>query len=218
MSMIVAVIFDLDGVLVNSEWLAFQVWGEWIARHGGTLPKSAFPHMVGITAEETSKYVMQYAGAPYAVDDSLNWIWRRVSERLTTESEPLPGAVELVDTLSARTCALAVASNSITSYVDHALMGLGLLDYFPVRVGIDQVAQGKPAPDVYLRAAGRLGVEPSRCLAVEDSHVGVEAAAAAGMRVIAVPGSHEPHNEFRGAWAVYESLVKVGSDLETVLR
>jgi HAD superfamily hydrolase (TIGR01509 family) len=213
-----AVIFDLDGVLMNSEVVAFKVWQELAERHGGTLDESAFQGMIGISAEETAEYVMRHAHVVFDVTEGCAWAWQRVIERLRDEIEPLPGSTELVRQLAECGCKLAVASNSLAYYIDICLESIGLAEYFPVRVAIDQVAQGKPAPDVYLRAAQLLSVPPGRCLAIEDSRVGVQAAASAGMRVLAVPGPHDHKNGFDQAWRMYHSLEQVKENLADVLR
>ena len=212
-----AVIFDLDGVLINSEWLAFKAWQRLAREYGGTLPESAFSAMAGISAEATADYVMQHAGVTFDSNMSVDWIWREMTTLLQTQAEAMPGALALVHELARRGYRLAIASNSITPYVDTALSVLGLLDCFPVRACIDQVAEGKPAPDVYLRAAELSGVDPRRCLAVEDSRTGVQAAAVAGMHVIAVPAEHDPHAGFTAAWKVFPSLVHVQKDLNQLL-
>lgn len=211
-----AVIFDLDGVLMDSEWLAFQVWRELAARHGGRLAETDYPGMIGISAEETAAYVMAKTAVSFDVTQSCAWVWERIIERMKTEIEPLPGSSELVSSLTSWGYPLAIASNSLSGYIDTALAGLRLEAYFPIRVGIDQVSQGKPAPDVYLTAAERLGVRPENCLAIEDSRVGVQAAAFAGMRVIAVPGPHDHENGFHHAWRVMPTLMDVKKQLEAM--
>lgn len=212
-----AVVFDLDGVLMNSEWLAFKVWRELAARYGGALAETDYPGMIGISAEETAAYVMAKTGVAFDVAESCAWVWARILERLIHEIEPLPGSTELVRSLADRGVPLAIASNSLSHYIDTALAGLHLDTYFPIRVGIDQVPEGKPAPDVYLGAARRLGIPPENCLAVEDSRVGVQAAADAGMRVIAVPGPHDHQRGFHRAWRIFSTLTELRDDLETVL-
>jgi beta-phosphoglucomutase-like phosphatase (HAD superfamily) len=211
-----AVVFDLDGVLMNSEWLAFKIWRELAARHGGLLAETDYPGMVGISAEETAAYVMAKTAVSFDVTQSCAWVWGQIIERMGTEIEPLPGSTELVSSLASRGYPLAIASNSLSGYIDTALAGLRLEAYFPIRVGIDQVSQGKPAPDVYLTAAERLGVRPENCLAIEDSRVGVQAAAFAGMRVIAVPGPHDHENGFHHAWRVMPTLMDVKKQLEAM--
>ncbi len=213
-----AVIFDLDGVLMDSERLAFRAWLEWAGRYGGELEETDFPGMIGLTAEETAIYVMRRTGVTFDAAESSAWAWQWVLDRLREGCQPLPGTVDLLRVLSARGYPLAIASNAIASYIDDALEGLGLLAFFPVRVSVDDVAQGKPAPDVYLAAARRLELDPRRCLAIEDSRVGLQAASAAGMRVIVVPGSHDHNNGFHDAWRVYPSLERVVKELDSILE
>jgi HAD superfamily hydrolase (TIGR01509 family) len=213
-----AVIFDLDGVLVDSEWAAFLVWRELAESYGGTLGDDAYSVMVGMTAEETAEYVMRRANIHFNVSETVAWAWKEVTARLKTQVEPLPGALELVGKLTGQGYPLAIASNSPLAYIDTALGGLGLTDHFPVRIGSDMVKQGKPAPDVYLKAAEKLGTAPQHCLAIEDSRVGVQAAHTAGMRVLAVPGEQDHHNGFHGAWGIYHNLLQVGDKLEELLK
>lgn len=211
-----AVIFDLDGVLINSEWLAFGIWQEWTEQCGGKLEEAAFAEMIGTTAEETAVIVQRWTGLSFGIAESCDWTWEQLSSRLKQEIKPLPGAAELVRALAARGVPLAIASNAPSEYIFNALTGLDLLRYFPIRVGIDQVAEGKPAPEVYLRAASLLNMTPEQCLAVEDSSVGVTAAAAAGMRVLAVPTHRNGHKGFEQAWRIYESLVPVEKELDRI--
>jgi HAD superfamily hydrolase (TIGR01509 family) len=173
--------------------------------------------MIGLTAEATAEYVMGQAGITFDAAESCAWIWNRTIERLKTEMDPLPGAADLVRSLAERGVPLAIASNSPGYYIDASLKGLGLEAYFPVRSAVDQVANGKPAPDIYLRAVDLLGIAPQRCLAVEDSRVGVQAAIAAGIRVIAVPAPHDRSAVFLGAWKIYNSLVQVCEEVGELL-
>lgn len=215
-----AVIFDLDGVLLDSEWIGFQVWQEMVASYGGRLDDSAFAGIVGLSNEDSAEYAMRQSGIRFDVAESCARSWDLIIQRLKTELEPLPGSVDLIHALAARGCPLAIASNAISPYIDNALLGLGMSAYFPIRVSIDQVARGKPEPDVYLSAAEQLGVDPRECLAVEDSRVGVRAAVAAGMRVIAVPGQHEPDrvNGYQDAWRIYPSLIPVHASLPEIFK
>jgi len=212
-----AVIFDLDGVLMDSEWLTFKVWRELAAEHGGYLEDSMYSEITGTTAEETARIIMRRTGVQFGVAESVQWAWNQVSERLKTEIEPLPGCHDLVEAINSRNIPLAIASNSSSSYIVNALSGLNLRDYFQVTVGIDQVSQGKPAPDVYLRAAELLNVLPERCLVIEDSRVGVQAAAAAGMRPLAVPNPRDHKNGFDGAWRVFGGLPDIHHEIDKLL-
>lgn len=213
-----AVIFDLDGVLIDSEWIGFQAWQAVVRSYGGVLEDSAYAGIVGLTQERSAEYAMEHSGIHFDLEESCALSWEWIIAKLKTDIRPLPGASELVQALAGRGCPLAIASNGITRYIESALEGLGLTAFFPIRVGVDQVAQGKPEPDVYLSAAHRLGVNPRRCLAVEDSRVGVRAANAAGLRAIAVPGPHDREQaNYAEAWRIFPSLLEVNNALDELL-
>lgn len=213
-----AAVFDLDGVLMNTEWISYLVWKDIAARQGGALDESAYPVMVGLTAEETGEYVMQVSGALFELAPTVAEVWQRVLSAITAGIEPQPGARDLLEALTARGIPLAIASNSPASYIRASLDGLKLAKFFRHAVGVDQVSRGKPAPDLFLRAAELLGVESRLCMAVEDSYVGSQAALAAGMRVAAVPSHLDDPGRFAGCFGVYRSLADLGSDLERILE
>src|SRR5207253_7966937 len=147
--------------------------------------------LMGASSVEWSRYLHDVAGVP-AERESINDAV--VSRMLAAYRERLPlidGAVAAVRRLAAR-YRLALASSSNRTLIDAVLELAGLLRYFEFTVSSEEVARGKPAPDVYLEAARRLGVEPTRCAAIEDSHAGIRAAKAAGMRVIAIPNPAYP--------------------------
>jgi HAD superfamily hydrolase (TIGR01509 family) len=174
--------------------------------------------MVGITAEETAEYVMQAANVRFDPHSAVTNVWREVTRRISSEAEPLPDAVELVSELAERGLPLAIASNSPSAYIQKALNGLGLSKYFGYTIGVDQVAQGKPAPEIYLRAAEALGAPPERCLAIEDSLAGSQSALNAGMRVLAVPQKHSDPAGFQACYRVFDSLGCIRREMESVLR
>jgi HAD superfamily hydrolase (TIGR01509 family) len=215
--MIQAVIFDLDGVLIDSEWLSFQVWQELIASRGGRLDAAAYPGLIGLTAEETAFRLRRQTGVDLEAAESIAWIWEEVTRRISQGVEPLPGGRELVQALDQRGFPLAIASNSPSGYIENALAGLGMHQYFRAYVGVDMVTQGKPEPEVYLEAARRLGADPRRCLAIEDSRVGVQAALNAGMRVLAVPAEQDGYSHFQSAWAIYKNLDEIHAALDEIL-
>lgn len=214
---ILAAVFDLDGVLMDSEWVSFLIWREVAQANGGTLKAEHFPVMTGMAAEEAAEYVMRVSGARFPLTETVAYIWHEVTARITTGIAPLPGSGELLVELTRRGLLLAIASNSPTAYIQTALNGLGMVSYFSAIAGVDEVAQGKPAPDVYLLAASRLGVSPQHCLALEDSLVGSQAALAAGMRVLAVPSKHDQPAKFTACFGIYDSLVDVGESLDAIL-
>jgi HAD superfamily hydrolase (TIGR01509 family) len=188
---IAAVVFDLDGVLVDSE----QVWDaarrDVVAEHGGTWKDSATRDMLGMSAPEWSRYVVEQLRVPLTPEEVnravVDAMLREYDERLPL----LPGAREAVGRMAAL-WPLGLASSSNRPVIDLVLERMGVTDRFAATVSSEEVGRGKPAPDVYLEAARRLGVDARECAAVEDSENGIRSAHAAGMRVLAIPNPHFP--------------------------
>jgi HAD superfamily hydrolase (TIGR01509 family) len=192
--LIAAVVFDMDGVIVDSEQVWDDVRESYVREVGGTYTDSATRDMMGMSSVEWSRYMAEELGVPGTPDEINAAIVQRMLERYGEAPPLIPGAVEAV-----RRCAerwpLAVASSSNPELIEVVLDVAGLHDVIPVVVSSQEVARGKPAPDVYLEAARRLGVDPTLCVAVEDSHNGIRSAKAAGMRVVAIPNPHFPPDE-----------------------
>ena len=189
-----AVVFDLDGVLLDSE----QVWDdarEQLARErGGRWHPQAQRDMMGMSSNEWSRYMHETVGLSEPPDEINREVVERLSAIYRDHLPTLPGAKEAVERLAAR-WPLGLASSSNRELIDLALELLGVKHLFAATVSSEEVGRGKPAPDVYLEAARRLGVDPARTTAVEDSHNGILAAKTAGMRVVAIPNSHFPPDE-----------------------
>jgi len=183
-----AVIFDLDGVLVDSE----QIWNgvkEQLVRETGGRWRDEAPHtMMGMSSPEWSVYLRDDLGVPMEAADISREVVRRMDDGYRRALPLLPGVSDAVRALAAR-WPLALASSANRELIDLVLELAGFADAFRMTVSSEEVARGKPAPDVYLAAAG-LGVDPARCVAIEDSSSGLRAAAAAGMKVIAIPNPH----------------------------
>ena len=192
--MIEAVVFDLDGVLVDSE----QVWDaarrDVVARHGGTGKASATRDMLGMSSPEWSRYVVNELGAQLTPEEVNAAVVEAMLVRYREALPLLPGAREAVRRL-AEDFALGLASSSNREVIDLVLDEMGVAGCFAASVSSEEVGRGKPAPDVYLEAARRLGVPPDGCTAVEDSENGLRSAHAAGMRVIAIPNPHFPPSD-----------------------
>jgi HAD superfamily hydrolase (TIGR01509 family) len=212
---VAAVIFDLDGVLVDSEQLWDRARRELVAERGGTWRDDATRAMMGMSAPEWSRYVREQLGVDMeaiAISDAVvEWLARLYREQLPL----LPGAREAVVAASKR-WPLGLASSSNREIIDLVLELAGLTERFAATVSSEEVARGKPAPDVYLETARRLGVAPRSCAAVEDSTNGLRAAAAAGMAVVAVPNETFPPSAdgLRLAQAVVHSLDELEPALE----
>jgi HAD superfamily hydrolase (TIGR01509 family) len=186
-----AVIFDLDGVLVDSE----QRWNgakEALVREtGGRWLDEAPSRMMGMSSLEWSVYLRDDLAVPMDAAEINREVVRRMEDGYREALPLLPGATEAVRALAQR-WPLGLASSANREVIDLVLELGGFGDAFRVTVSSEEVERGKPAPDVYLAAARGLGVEPSGCVAIEDSSSGLRAAAAAGMTVIAVPNPHYP--------------------------
>src|SRR5207247_5884315 len=138
---------------------------------------------------------------------------RRMQDRYARDLPLLPGAVDAVRRLAER-CPLGLATSSNRPVIETVLDAAELRPFFAATVSSEEVARGKPAPDVYLEAARRLGVDPARCAAIEDSHNGIRSARAAGMRVIAIPNAHFPPGDaLREADVVAQSLDELTPEL-----
>jgi HAD superfamily hydrolase (TIGR01509 family) len=191
MSPIAAVIFDLDGVLVDSETVWNDARRELVQESGGTWRADAPRAMMGMSSLEWSRYMREELGVPLSTDAISRAVVERL-EGLYRQRLPLiPGAREAVRSLAAR-WPLALASSANRPIIELVLELAGLSSCFRAAVSSEEVAHGKPAPDVYLEAARRISCEPARCVAVEDSANGLRAAVSAGMRVIAIPNPHFP--------------------------
>jgi HAD superfamily hydrolase (TIGR01509 family) len=186
-----AVVFDMDGVLIDSEPVWERVRRKFTADHGGQWPDDAQDRMMGMSTGEWSAYMSE--------DFGVGLPPRRVAELVIAEMMAeyqvhlplLPGAVDAVRRLAGR-WTLGIASSAPKSLIEAVLDGSGLRGAFAAAVSSEEVPRGKPAPDVYLEAARRLGVSPASCAAVEDSSNGLRSAAAAGLAVIAVPRPEYP--------------------------
>jgi HAD superfamily hydrolase (TIGR01509 family) len=186
-----AVIFDLDGVLIQTEEVWDEVRAALASERGGRYGPEAQRAMMGMSAPEWSRYMHEELGVPDEPEEIVAEVVRRMEQRYRAGVPLIPGAVDAVERLAAR-WPLGLASSSNRPLIDVVLELTGLGRLFQVTVSSEEVARGKPAPDVYLEAARRLGVPPERCAAVEDSHSGIRSARAAGMRVVAIPNPSFP--------------------------
>jgi HAD superfamily hydrolase (TIGR01509 family) len=213
-----AVVFDLDGVLIESE----QVWDsareELVRERGGTWSDDATTDMMGMSSKEWSSYMHDRLGVPMDPDEINDDVVRRVAAAYEEHLPLLPHAVETVRALAAR-WTLGVASSSNRPIIELVLERSGVRDCFAAILSSEEVEQGKPEPDVYLAVARELDVDPAACAAIEDSTNGIKAAVAAGMRTIAVPNREfRPDDEVLATAAVVvPSLSEVTPDLVAAL-
>jgi len=213
-SSVEAVVFDLDGVLIDSEHVWDEARQELARERGGRWTDTASRDMMGMSSLEWSRYMHEVIGVPDPPEEISAEVVRRL-ERIYRDELPLfDGAVEAVERLAAR-WPLGLASSSNRELIDLVLELSGMDRLFRATVSSEAVPRGKPAPDVYLEAARRLSVSPQRCAAVEDSENGIHSAKAAGMRVLAIPNPHYPPNEnaLTAADAVLDSLADLQPSL-----
>ena len=208
--MIEGIVFDLDGVLLDSEQIWDSVREELVRERGGRWHERAQRDMMGMSSLEWSRYLHDELGVPDPPEEISTEVVRRLESSYRERLPMLPGAREAVERLGAR-WPLGLASSSNRELIDLALELMGVRHFFTATVSSEEVARGKPAPDVYLEAARRLGVDRARAAAIEDSHNGIRAARAAGMRVIAIPNAHFPPGEDALAQAdvVLDSLAEL---------
>jgi HAD superfamily hydrolase (TIGR01509 family) len=188
---IAGVVFDMDGVLLDSEQVWDAVRQDLVAETGGTWVEGAHHDMMGMSSHEWPPYMRDRLGVPMTPAEISAEVVRRLSERYRASLPLLPGAAGAVRRM-AREWPLAVASSSNRELIELALALAGVRECFAAVVSSEEVPRGKPAPDVYLEAAARIGAPAAACAAVEDSSNGIRAAAAAGMRVVVIPNAHYP--------------------------
>src|SRR5512147_464593 len=183
--MIKAILFDLDGLMFDSEPHSLASWEAVLKERGVTLDQLTIESILGLRIDATARMLIDKYYLPDTVQELSNAKTEYQIAHLEGNVQPMPGLIELLDKIDRRGLQKAVASSGIRRYVEAVLRVNGLLDRFRVIVTGDQVAHGKPAPDVFLAAAQALHVEPQHCLVLEDAPDGVQAAKAAGVMCIA---------------------------------
>jgi HAD superfamily hydrolase (TIGR01509 family) len=189
--MIEAVVFDLDGVLVDSEPVWEHVRRGLVEGHGGHWAADAQQRLMGMSTHEWARYLSEDLGIGLPPDQVARLVIRAMAGQYQHHLPLLPGAVDAVRRMAER-WPLGLASSSPPALIHAVLTTAGIAPLFKTTVSTEDVAQGKPAPDVYLTVASRLGVAPGAAAAVEDSSNGLRSAAAAGLHVIAVPRPEYP--------------------------
>ena len=189
--MIEAVVFDLDGVIVDSEPVWEQVRRQVVAERGGRWAPDAQQRIMGMSTGEWARYLSRDLGVGLPPETVAATVIDGMRARYREGVPLMPGAAEAVRALAGH-WPIGLASSSPPALIDAVLDGAGLRECFTVALSTEQVQRGKPAPDIYLAVTARLGRRPGRCAAVEDSTNGLLSAAAAGLQVIAVPHPRYP--------------------------
>ncbi|MGZ8794692.1 MAG: HAD family hydrolase [Gaiellaceae bacterium] len=212
--MIEAVVFDLDGVIIDSEQLWDEVREGLARERGSRWNAQAQADMMGMSSTEWSRYLHEVIGLPEPPEQINREVVRRMLERYAAHLPLIDGAVDAVKRLAAH-WPLGVASSSNRKLIDRVLEVSDLAPYFKATVSSEEVERGKPAPEVYLETARRLGVEPARSVAIEDSASGIRSAHAAGMHVVAIPNRAfpPPADVLALASVVLESIEELDSEV-----
>jgi HAD superfamily hydrolase (TIGR01509 family) len=208
------VVFDMDGVLIVSEEVWDDVREVYVRERGGRYDAEVQRALMGMSSVEWSRYLHDVAGVPDSPEQINAEVVRRMLARYRDDLPLVPGAVEAVRRVASR-FPLGLASSSNRELIDAVLEAAGLTELFAATVSSEEVPRGKPAPDVYLEAARRLGMPAERCGAVEDSHGGIRSAKAAGMFVAAIPNpTYPPDDEaLAAADVVLRSIGELGPEL-----
>lgn len=213
-----AVVFDLDGLMADSEPLAKWAWRKTLARYERELDDQTFRDVQGMRVADSSRLFCERFALPISPEQAMVERDTLFLGAVPTRLRACPGLYSLLDELAARNLLLGVATSGHRQYVALALRTLELDGRFQAIAAGDEVERGKPSPDIYLLAAERLGVPPNRCLALEDAPLGVEAAVAAGMTCLAVPSQWTASLDFPGAYQVFSSLNEVREGLDNLLE
>jgi len=205
-----AVVFDMDGLLVDTETVVFAAMVRAAGRFGGEIPMDTFKRMVGLTHAASDAILIEHFGEGFDLAAWTEAVSAHFREELAAGIALKAGAVEILDQLDAMGLPRAIATSSSLASVRQSLGPHSLVDRFHALITRDVQTRGKPHPEPFLMAAEALGVAPADCLALEDSHNGVRAAASAGMMTVMVPDLLDPTGEM-------ESLcVRIARDLHEV--
>jgi putative hydrolase of the HAD superfamily len=213
-----AVIFDLDGLMIRSEGIASIVWNEVLERHGQFLEGEDYRRLIGLAPMDTVQWIIKNKSLTLEPDQLIEDYWSIRTERVIEQAELQSNLFKILDEIQALGLKTGIASNSIRTYVLRVAESKGLTPYFEVMLGVDDVNQGKPFPDIYILAASRLEVSPGKCLVFEDSLVGLKSALSAGMRCVVIPHEDLNYEDFSGAYAIFNSLEKVQEQLASLLN
>jgi HAD superfamily hydrolase (TIGR01509 family) len=205
-----AVVFDMDGLLVDTEVVVFRAMERAAAAFGGEMPFATFKRMVGLQHAVSDRIVVEHFGEGFDLQAWSAAVSAHFREELAAGIALKAGAAEVLDHLDAAGLPRAIATSSSLESVHASLGPHSLVDRFDALITRDVQTRGKPHPEPFLKAAEALGVDPADCLALEDSHNGVRAAAAAGMMTIMVPDMLDPTEEMQSL------CVRIARDLHEV--
>lgn len=195
--MIKAVIFDMDGLMINSERVTFEGYVKVMAEKGYTITEEFYKKLLGKTLKTAYELFFQEYGNEFPMDEVLEQVHKYVADVFENDGVPLKkGLLELLQYLKSNNYLTIVATSSTRVRVDHILELANITQYFNDSICGDEVTHGKPNPEVFLRACQKLGVEPSEAIVLEDSEAGIQAASSANIPVICIPDMKYPEPEY----------------------
>jgi HAD superfamily hydrolase (TIGR01509 family) len=201
-----AVVFDLDGLMFNTEELYFEVGTELLRRRGRVLTQELLNQMMGRPSRVALQIMIDLNGLNDTVEILQSETDEIFGDLLETRLSPMPGLLELLEALEFAGLPKAIATSSRRKFVDRVLTPFRLAPRFAFVLAAEDVQQGKPHPEIYCRAAERFGLSTSQVMVLEDSQNGCRAAVAAGTFAVAVPGDHSRHHDFAGAALLVDHL------------
>lgn len=202
-----AVVFDMDGLMFDTEHLFFRVADDFMIDHGSRFTEEMMSLMIGRRAIDAGKVFHSHGGLTHRpVPEIMTDVKNRFYSRMLTDSNTMPGLVELLDQLKIANIPHAVATSSGRHHAESLIGHHGILDRFQFLLSGEDVKHGKPNPEIYLTAAERLGVKPERMLVLEDSAAGLHAAKAAGAYAVGVPHTYSPAEGIMHADLIIQGL------------
>jgi len=212
-----AVVFDMDGLMIDSEPLHKEAWQTTLLRFGHEMDEALFARLVGLRISEDAVLLREHFRLPTAAETLARQRNALFLASLPGRVQAMPGLRELMTEIGRRGLRRALATSGERRYVETVMRELNLDGVFDATVVAEDVTRGKPWPDVYLLAAQRLGLPPARCMVLEDAPNGVAAAKSAGMQCVAVPNDMTRSLDLSGADAILASLSAVRESLDTLM-
>ena len=217
-NLIKGIIFDLDGVMLDSEAISMQVWRDILSEYNVTLSNEDYGVIIGMSSIPAAEFITKQTGAPVDAKEMMRTHWDEVILAVQKSGVAEAGLFDLLDKFSALSLPLAVASNSPSHYVHSVLDALEVHDIFETVICANEISHSKPHPEIYLKAAEGINIAPHQCLAIEDSPIGLKAALAAGMRCAVIPNRHINNPNYEGAYSQYPTLSHLSDNLPTLLN
>jgi HAD superfamily hydrolase (TIGR01549 family) len=217
-NVIKGVVFDLDGVMIDSEAISIEVWRNILKKHNTSISDEDYGKIIGMASIPATEFIIKQSGVKLDTMEMLKRHWDDLITAIQNHGVAEIGLFNILDHFAALSLPLAVASNSPSNYVHSTLKALGVADRFKSVTCADEISHSKPHPEIYLKAADSINIAPENCLAIEDSPIGLQAARAAGMRCVILQNRHIKDPNYDGAFAQYPTLLEYANNISTSLK